>query len=89
MSTKELESKIKELRQLQALIDEATTEIESIKDCIKATMGDTETLTAGEYKVSWKAVTTSRLDTAALKQAMPELVAQYTRPTTSRRFVIA
>lgn len=52
MSTNELESKIRELRQLQALIEEATAEAETIKDAIKASMGDSEELRAGEYKVS-------------------------------------
>ena len=42
MSTNELESKIRELRQLQALIEEATAEAETIKDAIKASMGDSE-----------------------------------------------
>ena len=67
MSMNEIESKIRELRQLQALIDEATAEAEAIKDAIKAHMGDTEELRAGEYKVTWKAVTSSLLDTMALK----------------------
>ncbi|MBM6888415.1 hypothetical protein H6B69_21870, partial [Pseudoflavonifractor phocaeensis] len=48
MSTHELESKVRELRQLQALIEEATAEAEAIKDTIKAAMGDAEELRAGE-----------------------------------------
>lgn len=47
-----LQGKIRELRQLQALIDEATAEAEAIKDTIKAQMGDAEELRAGEYKIS-------------------------------------
>ena len=89
MSTHEIESKIRELRQLQALIDEATAEAEAIKDAIKAHMGDTEELRAGEYKVTWKAVTASRLDTTALKKAMPDIAAAFTRSTTTRRFCVA
>ena len=38
MTIHELESKVRELHQLQALIDEATAEAESIKDVIKASM---------------------------------------------------
>ena len=49
MSTSEIESKVRELRQLQALIEEAQAEAESIKDAIKAAMGDSEELRAGEY----------------------------------------
>lgn len=50
MSTNELTSKIKELRELQALIEEAQAEAEAIKDALKAHMGDAEELRAGEYK---------------------------------------
>ena len=50
MSNHELESKIRELRQLLSLIEEAEAEAEAIKDAIKAHMGDSEELHAGEYK---------------------------------------
>ena len=89
MSTSEIESKIRELRQLQSLIEEAQAEAEAIKDTIKHQMGDSEELRAGEYKITWRAVTTTKLDTAALKRALPEIVAQYSKQTTTRRFCVA
>lgn len=89
MSTIELTSKIKELRELQALIEEAQAEAEAIKDALKAHMGDAEELRAGEYKITWKNVTTSRLDSKALRAALPDVAARFTRETTSRRFTVA
>ena len=89
MSNTELTSKIKELRELQALIEEAQAEAEAIKDTLKAHMGEQEELRAGEYKVTWKAVTSSRLDSKALKAALPEVAARFTTQTTTRRFVVA
>ena len=89
MSISEIESKVRELRQLQALIDEAQAEAETIKDALKAHMGDSEELRAGEYKVTWKTVTASRLDTAALRKAVPDVAAAFTRTTTTRRFCVA
>lgn len=89
MSTIELTSKIKELRELQALIEEAQAEAEAIKDLIKAHMGDSEELRAGEYKITWKNVTTARLDSKALKAALPDVAARFTRETTNRRFTVA
>lgn len=89
MSINELENKCRELRQLQALIEEAQAEAEAIKDALKAAMGDSETVQAGEYKITWKAVTTARIDTSALKKALPELAEQFTRSTTTRRFCVA
>ena len=73
MSINEMESKARELRELQALIEEATAEAEAIKDAIKAAMGDAESVQAGEYRITYKAVTTARIDTAALKKALPDL----------------
>ena len=89
MGTHELESKIRELRQLQALIEEATAEAETIKDTIKAAMGDAEELQAGEYKITWKAVNASRIDTTALRKALPDVAERFTRITTTRRFCVA
>lgn len=89
MSINEMESKIRELRQLQALIDEAQAEAEAIKDAIKAVMGDSEAIQAGEYKVTWKLVTSSRLDATALRKALPDVAERFTRTTTVRRFTVA
>lgn len=89
MSTNELESKCRELRQLQALIDEAQAEAEAIKDAIKAFMGDSEAAQAGEYKITWKSVTTARSDTTALKAALPDVAERFTRTSTTRRFCVA
>ena len=89
MSINELEAKVRELREIQTLIEEALEEAEAIKDAIKAAMGDAEELRAGEYKVTWKAVKSSRLDAAALKKALPEVAERFTRITTTRRFCVA
>ena len=89
MSTNELESKCWELRQLQALIDEAQAEAETIKDTIKAAMGDSEAIQAGEYKITWKPITSSRLDTTALRAALPDVAERFTRTSTTRRFCVA
>ena len=89
MSTHEIESKVRELRQLQALIEEAQAEAEAIKDALKAAMGDSESIQAGEYKITWKAVTSSRIDTTALRAALPDVAQAFTRETTTRRFCVA
>ena len=89
MSINELEMKCQELRELQRLIEEAQAEAETIKDAIKAHMGDSETAYAGEYKITWKPVTNVKIDTTALKKAMPEVAQAFTRQTTARRFTLA
>ena len=89
MSINEMERKACELRQLQALIDEATAEAEAIKDALKVAMGDAESVQAGEYKITWKTVTSARIDTGALRKALPDVAAAFTRETTIRRFCVA
>lgn len=89
MSTHEIESKVRELRQLQSLIEEAQAEAEAIKDTLKAAMGNSEELRAGEYKISWKPVKTARIDTAALRKALPDVAQAFTRETVTRRFCVA
>ena len=89
MSINEMEAKARELRQLQALIEEAQAEAETIKDALKAAMGDSESIQAGEYKITWKPVKSSRIDTAALKKALPDVAERFTKETTVRRFTVA
>lgn len=89
MSINEIETKARELRQLQALIDEAQAEAEAIKDAIKAAMGDSEAIQAGEYKITWKAVASARIDTTALRNALPDVAERFTKQTVTRRFTVA
>lgn len=89
MSTNEIIAKLRELKNLQALIEEAEAEADAIKDQIKSFMGDTEELRAGEYKVTYKTVKSSRFDTTSFKKAEPELYEQYAKTTETRRFTLA
>lgn len=89
MNAKEIESKVKELRELQALIEEAQQEAEAIKDDLKALMGDSTELRAGEYKITYKPVSSSRIDTAALRTALPEIAERFTKTVTASRFCVA
>ena len=89
MSINEMEAKARELRQLQALIEEAQAEAETIKDALKAAMGDSESIQAGEYRITYKDVTSARIDTTALRKALPDVAERFTRETTTRRFCVA
>ena len=88
MSNPAMEAKVRELMELKRMREELDAEIASAEDAIKAVMGDEETMIAGAYKVSWKTFTSSRLDSIALKKALPDIAAQFTRQTTARRFSI-
>ena len=88
MSNPNMESKVKELMELKRMKEELEVEIASAEDEIKAVMGDEETLFAGAFKITWKNISSSRLDSAALKKALPDIAAQFTKQTTARRFCI-
>ena len=88
MSINEIAAVVSDLQELVRMAEEVNAEIESKKDQIKAYMGDSELLVAGPYKVTYKAVTSSRVDTTALKKALPDIAAQYTKTTTTKRFTV-
>lgn len=91
MSISELDMKVRELRELKRMADELAGEIEALQDGIKAHMTEqnTDTLTGTDWRITWKSVTSNRLDTSALKKELPDIAAQYTKASTSRRFTLA
>ena len=91
MSTIEITNKIEALRDLEALIEEAKAEAESLRDEIKAEMlnRDTEELNAGQYIVRYTTVLSNRFDSTAFKKMMPEVYKAYTKQIASRRFSIS
>ena len=91
MSTTEITSKIEALKDLEALIEEAKAEAETLRDEIKAEMlrRDTEEMEAGQYIVRWTSVLSQRFDTTAFKRVCPDVYKAYTKQVSSRRFTIA
>ena len=91
MSTIEITNKIEALRDLEALIEEAKAEAESLRDEIKAEMlnRDTEELNAGQYIVRYTTVLSNRFDSTAFKRVCPDVYKAYTKQTASRRFSIS
>ena len=91
MATNEIIRKQNELSELRRMADELNAEIEAIQDEIKAhmTAEETDTLTAGAFKVTWKAVTSTRIDTAALRKDLPEIWQEYGKTSTTKRFSVA
>ena len=91
MSTIEIQAQIESLRALEELIEEAKTEAEALRDTIKQEMltRDVDTLEAGQYIVRYTTVLSQRLDTTALKRALPEICKAYTKQVSSKRFTIS
>lgn len=82
---------MKELAEYIRMQEEAAAMVESLKDQLKERMtaAGVESLAGSEHKATYKAVTSSRVDTTALKKDLPEIAARYTKTTTARRFTFA
>lgn len=80
-----------ELAQYIRMQEEAATMVESLKDQLKAQMqaAGVDTLAGDEHKATYKAVTSCRVDTTALKKDLPEIAARYTKTAETRRFTFA
>lgn len=77
-----------DLAQYTRLQEEAAAMVDSLKDQIKQYMdaNHLEALTGSEHKAIYKTVNSSRIDTTALKKALPEVAERYTKTTAIKRF---
>lgn len=91
MSVDMMDQKVKELRELRRMQEELVAEIEAIQDELKAHMDayGMDTLLGFDWKVTWKSVTSNRLDSTALKKELPDIAARFMKKSTVRRFVLA
>lgn len=83
------ESLCNEYRENKRLIEELEAMNDTIKACIISLMGDRETVIEGAAKAMFKTVTSSRVDTKALKAELPDIAAEYTTETSYKRFTVA
>ena len=88
MSQNQIVSVLAELAELKSMQDELTAEIDALQDKIKAHMTETEqdSLKAGIWTVTYKPVTSTRIDSAALKKDFPDIYSDYGKASTVKRF---
>ena len=61
---------------------------EAAANNIKMLLGEYEVGRFRDWKITWKTITSSRIDTKRLKAEMPDVYAKFTNLTSSRRFEI-
>lgn len=91
MNEGELKAAVRRLVRARKAMEVAKGEYEAHRDIIKeymATLGADE-VTVGDYRISYKDVTTMRLDADALRATMPDVSARFTVATTSKRLRVA
>lgn len=85
---KEINEIMRNLAEYQRIQEQAAEQVEALKDKLKEHMraAGVETIHGDEHKAVYKAVTSNRLDTAALKKELPDVAKRYTVTTESMRF---
>ena len=80
-----------ELAKYNRIKDETDAIIDGLKDEIKAYMTENnlDTITGDEHKATYKEVSSTRIDTTALKKELPDIATRYTKTTNTMRFTFA
>ena len=68
--------------------DNAKAKKQEAANHIKEIMGDFDVATCYGHKITWRNVSSDRLDTKALKENEPEIYEKYVKTTSSRRFTL-
>lgn len=86
----ELNELVYSLRNLQREAAAIEEEIEAVKDLIKEQLiiRGTDTLLGPDYKVTWKEVTRTSLDTKKVLREAPEVYSKCLRSATYRQFLL-
>ena len=89
MAMDNLNALMREIAEYTRMAEEIGATLDSLKDILKKHMEENglDSIAGSEHKVSYKAVTSSRIDTTALKRDMPDIAATYTKTTETRRFL--
>ena len=91
MSINELNAIAQDLMSARAMIAELEAEAEALTDKLKAAMVERggETLQGDGWKATWKNVSSNRFDSKRFKADHSDLYGQYSKPTTTTRFVLS
>lgn len=90
MSNETIAAEAAELFGIRREIEELSAVKAALEDELKLAMAErgAEEMTAGAHRLSWKVVTSTRIDTAALKRTLPEIAARFTKESRACRFTI-
>ncbi len=90
MDNLQMDEKLAQLRRCRRTMDALKKEAEAIEAEVKAELEErgVEQVETLHYKVTWKTVSGTRLDTKALKAERPEIYARYAAETATKRFTV-
>ena len=91
MTEKMIENRVKKLQVIEAQQKELEAQADAIRAELKADLEEkgVDELKTKNFILRWKEIISSRLDSKALKAALPDVYGQFCRTSASRRFTIA
>lgn len=90
MTDRQLNNRVQKIKEAEAKIKELEAQINTLKGEIQSylTEANVDEHNTGDWMIRWKLVTSNRLDSTALKTALPDVYKTYTKPSSSKRFTI-
>ena len=90
MTDRMLNNRINKLQALEAQIKELESQAEALRAEIKDDLSEkgVEEHNTGSFIIRWKVVLSNRLDSKALKAALPDVFAAYSKTSSCRRFTV-
>ena len=82
------DEKLERRQELAKDIEDMETEKRQIEQELKLYLGEAEAAKNGRYRVSWKSVSSQRIDEKRLKEECPEVYEKYRKTTQYRRFLV-
>lgn len=91
MTNKQLDNRVKKLQGIESQMKELEEQAEAIRAEIKADLEEKgeDKHDTGSFIIRWKEIISRRLDSKALKAALPDVFAAYSKESSTRRFSIA
>jgi len=78
-----------EYRENKRLMEELGADCDRLKEEILALMGDKDTYSEGNSKVTYRLISSTRFDSVAFKKEHEELYKKYSKTSEIYRFVVA
>ena len=82
------DDKLNRRQELSEIIESTGTEKRQIEQELKLYLGEAEIAENGKYRVSWKSVSSQRIDEKRLKEECPEVYEKYRKTTQYRRLLV-
>ena len=91
LTNRQIDNRIQKLRALESQIKALEEQADALRDELKADLEakGTDEHNTGSFIIRWKEVISRRLDSKALKAALPDVFNAYSRESSARRFTIA